>query len=307
MKIAVTGANGAVGKAVLRSAKLSDELIALVRSEQAARAIEGLCARIGIVSYTELGSLERAFENVDAVVHLPGILVERRDASHEDANVQTTRTAVGVAKVAGVRKFVLVSAHGANPNSQNRFYRTKGRAERLVRDSGVPFTVLRAPLVLGPGTEGARALDAQTAQPAVWLVGGGAVLHRPLDVDDLARAALAAARDRERARNAVLELAGPNELRYRDLVAHAAALRGREVRIRAIPVAPLRIALRLRRRFLGPGFDADTLDVLQDDTRVDPAPALAALEISLTPHAETLARSLGLAAGRAPDRASTRP
>jgi NADH dehydrogenase len=306
VQIAVTGANGAVGRAVLRNARISDQLTALVRSEQAARAIEGLCARVGVVAYAELGSLERAFERIDAVVHLPGILVERRDASHEDANVQTTRAALAAAKVAGVRKFVLVSAHGANPGARNRYYRTKGRAERLVRDSGLPFTILRAPLVLGPGTEGARALVAQTARPTVWLVGGGVTRHRPLDVDDLARAALAAARDLERARGAVLELAGPNELRYRDLVAHAAALHGREIRVRAIPAGPLRAALRVRRRLLGPGFDADALDVLLDDTRVDPSAALSALGIALTPLAETLRRSLGLDAERAPDRPSTR-
>jgi NADH dehydrogenase len=306
VRIAVTGANGAVGRAVLRDALPGDEIVALVRSEQAARSIDGRGARVGIVSYTELGSLERAFERMDAVVHLPGILVERRGATHEDANVQTTRSALAAARVSGVRKFVLVSAHGANPGSRNRYYRTKGRAERLLRDSGLPFTILRSPLVLGPETEGARALAAQTAGPTVWLVGGGATLHRPLDVDDLARAALVAAREPERARGATLELAGPEELRYRDLVARAAELRGRTVRVRAIPVAPLRLALRVRRGLFGPGFDADALDVLLEDTRVDPSAALSALGIALTPLAETLRRSLGPDAGRAPDRPSTR-
>ncbi len=306
MALAITGANGAVGKAVLRNAAAADAIVAVVRSEQAARAIEGLCARIAIVSYADPASLERAFEGVGAIVHLPGVLVERRDASHEQANVETTRAALAAARAAGVRKFVLVSAHGADPGSRNRYYGTKGRAERHVRDSGLAYTTLRAPLVLGPGTEGARALGAQSAGPTVWLVGGGATLHRPLDVDDLARAVLAAARDPERARGAVLEIAGPEELRYRDLVARAAALRGHAVRVRAIPAAPLRIALRLRRRLFGPGFDADARDVLQGDTRVDPAPAVTALGISLTPLAETLARSLGLGAARAPGRPSTR-
>jgi hypothetical protein len=34
----------------------------------------------------------------------------------------------------------------------------KGQAEALVRTSGLNYTVLRAPLLLGPGTEGAAAL-----------------------------------------------------------------------------------------------------------------------------------------------------
>jgi NADH dehydrogenase len=302
--IAVTGANGAVGRAVLRNASPADGIVALVRSEQAARSLAGAGARVGMVSYSDHDSLEEAFRGADAVVHLPGVLVERRDASHEQANVETTRAALEAAKAAGVRKFVLVSAHGANPVSRNRYYRTKGRAERLVRDSGLPHAILRAPLVLGPGTEGARALAAQTARTTAWLVSGGSTLHRPLDVDDLARAALAAAREPERARDATLELAGPEALLYRDLVLRAAALRGHPLRVRPVPAAPLRVALRVRRYLSGPGFDADALDVLQDDTRVDPAPAAAALGISLTPLAETLRRSLGLDGAPAPDRAS---
>ncbi len=310
IRIAVTGANGAVGRALLRRALACDgvEVVAAVRSERAAREVPAIApgrGRLEIVSYGDPPSLERAFAGAHAVVHLPGILVERRDASYAQANVETTRAAIAAARATGVRKLVLVSAHGADAASRNRYFRTKGEAEALVRASGLEFSILRAPLVLGPDTEGARALARQSAGVRVRLLDGGRVLHRPLDADDLAAAALAAARESAVARAAALELAGPTQLCYRELVELAARLRGRAIRVGSIPSAPLRLVLRARRALLGPGFDADALEVLLTDTRVDPAAAVAALGIALTPLSETIRRSLAPAAAPAADRAST--
>ncbi len=308
-RIAVTGANGAVGRELVRRALAEPalEIVAAVRSERAAREVPPIPpgrGRVEIVSYAEPASLERAFAGADAVIHLPGILVERRDASYAQANVETTRTALATARPAGARKLVLVSAHGADAASRNRYFRTKGEAEALVRASGLVFSILRSPLVLGPGTEGASALARQSAGPSVRLLDAGRVLHRPLDVLDLAAGALAAARASEVARNATLELAGPTELCYRELVELAARLRGHALRIGSLPSAPLRLLLRVRRALFGPGFDADALEVLLADTRVDPAPAARALGLELTPLPETIRRSLGIGAAPAGDRAS---
>ena len=106
------------------------------------------------ISYDDPGSLDAAFQGASAVIHLAGILVERPDSTYEQANVASTRSVVEAAKRSGVRKIVLVSATGADETSRNRYYRTKGQAEALVRASGLDYTVLRAPLLLGPWNRG---------------------------------------------------------------------------------------------------------------------------------------------------------
>ncbi len=134
----------------------------------------------------------------------------------------------------GVQKIVLVSATGADETSRNRYYRTKGQAEALVRTSGLNYTVLRAPLLLGPGTAGAATLGRHVNQSRPKLIGGGRNLQQPLCVDDLARAALAATKPSV-ANNLVLDLVGPVSLPERELVERAARLLGRQVRIGSIP------------------------------------------------------------------------
>lgn len=300
MKIAVTGANGAVGRAILRCGRNAAageiRFVAAVRSERAAEQIRAQLRdgdRVGLISYDNAQTLDAAFEGAAAVVHLPGVLIERADSTYEQANVGSTRGVVEAAKRAAVQKFVLVSATGADEKSRNRYYRTKGEAEALVRTSGLPYTVLRAPLLLGPETAGAAALQRNVTLPKAKLIGGGRNLQQPLYVDDLARAAVMAATQPSLARNLTLELVGPVSLPERELVERAARLLGREVRIGSIPKNLLAFGLAVRQRIAGPGFSRDALEVVTADTRIDPQPAAGKLGIQLTGIDEMIRSSLG--------------
>ena len=296
--LGVTGANGAVGRAILRAAARPGTaplaVRALVRSARAAEAVRphlGPAGRVACVSYRDPASLEAALAGVAALIHLVGVLVERPGSSYEEAHVETTRRVVDAARRRRVGTLVLVSALGADPGAANRYWRTKGEGEAVVRASGLAFTVLRVPLLLGRGTEAAAALGRRLRRGRAVLLGGGRTLQQPLDVDDLARAALAAAAPGA-ATGRTLELVGPVALAERELVARAAGLVGRRCRIRSVPTGLVRLALALRQRLAGPGFSTDALEVLTTDTRVDPAPAAKALGLVLTGLDDMLRESL---------------
>jgi uncharacterized protein YbjT (DUF2867 family) len=288
MRVLVTGANSPVGRAILRAprsyAPAPLDVVAAVRSERAAaelRPLAGLAAGVARISYDDAGSLDAVLEGVAAVVHLVGILVERPDSTYEDAHVETARSVTEAAKRNRVVKLVFVSAIGADEKSANRYWRTKGEAEAVVRASGVSHTVLRVPMLLGRGTEAAAALRHRTSWRTVVLVGGGRTLQQPLDVNDLARAAIIAC-DPGIATDRTLELVGPVALPGREIVERAAGLRGRSIRIVSVPTRLVRMALAIRRRLGGRGFSPDALEVLTTDTKLDPTPAARELGIELT-------------------------
>ena len=295
---AVTGANGAIGREILRLLREDRvrgdgrAVVACVRSERAERQLPVLPegSRVARVDYDDDASLDRAFDGVQSVIHLTGVLIEAPGSTYERANVETTHRVVDAARRASVAKLVLVSATGAHATSANGFYRSKARAEALVRASGLSHTILRAPLVLGPGTEGAAALRRSAAQSAPRLPGGGRHLQQPLHVTDLARACLHAS-EPGCARDRVLQLVGPEVLQDRALVERAAAELGRSVRVRSAPLPLLRVLLRLRGLVAG-GFSADALEVVTTDTDLDPKPAADALGIALTPVAQQIRDSL---------------
>lgn len=300
MKVVVTGANSAVGRAILRfgikQGATPITFLAAVRSDRAAEQIRSQLngsADVVRISYDDSGSLDAAFLGASAVIHLAGILLERPDSTYDQANVASTRSIVEAAKRNGVQKVVLVSATGADEASSNRYYRTKGEAEALVRASGLRYTVLRAPLLLGPNTAGAAALKGNASRGKATLIGGGRNLQQPLFVDDLARAAVAAATDASLADHLTLDLVGPVSLPERELVERAARLLGRKVRIGSMPKGLLSLALAIRQLVGNPVFSRDVLDVITADTRIDPQPAASKVGIQLTGIDEMIQASLG--------------
>ncbi len=299
MRIVITGANSASGQAILRCALEAgvtpNALVAAVRSDRAANEIRPLLGEgssLAKVSYEDPSSLDAAFRGASAIIHLAGILVERPGSTYAQANVAPARSVAEAAKRALVEKFVLVSATGADEKSSNGYYRTKGQAEAVVRASGLCYTILRAPLLLGPATEGAAALARNTRGPRAKLIGGGSNFQQPLYVDDLARAAIAATQPSV-ASNRTLDLVGPVSLPERELVERAARMLGHEVQVSSMPKGLLSFALAIRQCVSGPGFSRDAVEVITANTRLDWRPAASELGIHLTGIDEMIKKSLG--------------
>jgi NADH dehydrogenase len=300
-KLVVTGANGALGRVLLERARerAGVEVVALVRSagaeaQLAAHASERL--KVVRVGWSDAEGLAAACAGAHGVLHLAGILIPTKDEGYESANVDTTRAICTAARAAGAVKLVLVSAVGANPDSANAYYRSKGRAEEVVRASALAYTIVRCPLLLACDSLGSHVLAKETNQPVALLLKGGENLEQPADARDVADAALNAALEPERAAGASLDLVGPESLTRRELVARCARLRGKAPVVVPLPAAVIRLVCGLREKLLGPGFSPDVLDVILDDVRLDPQPAAKALGVALHPLDATLARTLELEA-----------
>jgi len=299
MRIVITGANSASGQAILRCAAEAgvapNVLVAAVRSERAAdeiRPLLGEGSSLAKISYDDPSSLDAALRGASAIIHLAGILVERPGSTYEQANLAPARSVVAAAKRCAVDKFVLISATGADEKSSNSYYRSKGQAEAAVRASGLCYSILRAPLLLGPATEGGGALARNVRSHRAMLIGGGSNFQQPLYVDDLARAAMAASKSSV-AINRTLELVGPVSLPDRELVERAAQLLGRRVQVNSIPKGLLSFMLAILRRVSGPGFSPDVVEVITANTSLDSRPAANELGIHLTGIDEMIKKSLG--------------
>ncbi len=297
-QVAVTGANSAVGKALL--ARLAGpemlRVVAVVR-RQAAVASLPRSPRIAaaVIGYDQPDRLGAALGGVDCVVHLAGILFETRTSGYRRANVDTTRVLVEAARAAAVRHIVFVSSLGADPHSPNGYFRSKGEAERLVADAGVAATIIRTPLLLGPATAGGRALVRAASRPAVRVLGGGAHRLRPLDVDDLCAAV--ARRCREPSAGVrTYELVGPTLLTQRELLQQTARLLDRDLAIRSTPIWLARLGARLAGLIRTGGMTPAVIDVITSDEAVR-RNADGDLGISLTPLPDTLAKLLQSAGG----------
>lgn len=293
MNIAITGANSGVGTILLRHLAARDDIqvVACVRSARAAAALPAsprITARA--IDYGDREGLASALAGTGCVVHLAGILLESPASTYQTANVDATQAVVAACRKAGVSRVVLVSVLGADPKSTNRYWSSKGRAERIVAESGLSAAIIRTPILLGPAMAGARAVVHAAARPTVMLLGGGRHSIRPLDVDDLSRAILRCC-ETSGAGAAVYELVGPEATAYRDVIARTAALMGHEVSVRSMPVWLAKLGAAIAGWNRQGGMTPTVIDVITSDEAVQEN-ADVELGVTLTPLSATLEKLL---------------
>jgi NADH dehydrogenase len=269
VKVLVTGSTGFVGRHVVAAlGGGGHEVRCLHRPTSDLSVLEGLELHEGDI--LQPAALRPAVEGTEAVIHLVAVLRER-EATFEEVNVQGVRNLLEACEEAGVGTVVHMGALGTRPGSPSRYARSKAEGERLVRESGIPYAILRPSLILGPGgdfTE--RMADLVRRSRRVPLIGSGRSLIQPIYVEDVARAAVAALQ--ERALGRTWELGGPERLTWEEFVLRIAGVLGLHRSVRHVPPMMARLLSRASSLVTGkPLITEDELILLQEDVYCDTA------------------------------------
>ncbi len=293
MKIAITGANSSVGLNLLKHIVSATDInvIAGVRSERAMKSLPS-SPQVDprIISYQDPTQLAAALEGADCIVHLAGILIEDKNTSYKSANVDATEAVVKAAQQLNTKHLVFISVVGASADSANAYFRSKGLAEEIVNKSGLPASIIRTPILLGPNTAGASSIIGAATQSKTKILGGGKYFMRPLDIDDLNQAILNCCNS-ESTKAALYELVGPEPISYRDLIQKTGSMMNNNVEIGSVPIFLAKLVASISSRIKGGGITPTVIDVItMDEVVADNADG--ELNISLTPLQNTLEKIL---------------
>jgi len=133
-----------------------------------------------------------------------------------DRAVAHTAALLEAAHLAGVRRVVHISVAHADEASPYPYFRAKGEAERLVRESGLSYAIFRPTVLFG--TEGILFNNIAYMLrrfPAFAIPGKGDYRLQPIYVDDLAELAVNAGYEK---RSLVLDAAGPETFTFDELI-----------------------------------------------------------------------------------------
>jgi NADH dehydrogenase len=236
--IFVVGAAGFIGSHLVRELRSEGHAVrCLARTEEKAERCveEGFEARVGDI--TNPDSLRGALDGTRMVVNLAGIIAERAGQSFEAIHVRGTENLLAESAHAGVEHFFYQSALGADPNSHAHYHTTKARAEEAVKASGIPYTIFRPSLVVGPG-DGftTKVKDIINAPgPVIPVPGKGEARFQPIYVEDLVKCFLSIV-EKPVALGRTYELGGPEYLSYNHLVLDIAKAMGVEKKLMHIPM-----------------------------------------------------------------------
>ena len=266
MTVLVTGSTGFLGRRVVQ--KLIEhnyQVRCLVRTPGKERMFE----RDSVdVYYGDVGNpdaLAGACQGVDQVIHLVAVIRESGEITYDRVNRLGVEQVVEAAKSAGsVSQFVHVSAVGAVNDSELPYLKSKWQGEQAVIGGGLPYTIIRPSLIFGPGDEFINSLAAVVRLfPVVPVIAGGRNRMQPIWVDDLAQC-IALSLSRHDLHGHTLELGGPEQLSYNQIVEIISRTMSRRRLKMHVPIWAMRINVALMELFMSrPPINAEMLKMLR--------------------------------------------
>src|SRR3984957_4775507 len=214
--------------------------------------------------------LSERFRGKDVVINLVGILNERGfgGAGFRRAHTELTQCVLLAARSAGVTRLLQVSALKAALDAPSYYLRSKGEAERLIREgsAALDWTIFQPSVMFGPGDSFLnRFAGLLAALPAAFPLAKPNARFQPVLVDDVIEAMLRCLHGGASSRQ-TYELGGPQVYSLREIVGLVAKLTGHRRWIVGLPDFAARIQALVMDFVPGRPFSSDNYRSLTIDS-----------------------------------------
>lgn len=244
-RIAVAGASGFVGHALLRALAPAREVIALTRSVGRQSPAPGVEWRA--CDLFDLQDAERALAGAEVAVYLvhsmmpPARLTQAR---FDDLDLICADNFARAAAASGVRHIVYLG--GLLPATReplSRHLESHLEVERTLGSHGVPVTTLRAGLIIGAGGSSYEMM-ARLVGRLPFMLGPRWTRSRsqPIDLSDVITL-LEHAIARPELAGRAYDIAGPDVVSYADLLRMTGAAQGKRTRVITLPIRTVKLSL----------------------------------------------------------------
>lgn len=135
--VLVTGATGTVGSEVVRQLfrdRSDVNIKAAIHSVENAKRVHGNGIKVVQIDFNRIETIREALKGVDKLFLL------NRDSP---SMVELASNVIKVAKDIGIEHIVRLSAKGADVNAESSSLRMHRQVEKIIEESGIPFTFLR--------------------------------------------------------------------------------------------------------------------------------------------------------------------
>jgi NADH dehydrogenase len=171
---------------------------------------------------TQPGSLRRAMQGVDTVIHTAFITADHKQSAgnhYNETNVDGTANVVKAAKATGVNRMIVVSGLGTKPDKPGSYMQGRYLAEQMVKESGMAWTIIQPSVLFGKDAPFIKGLaDLIRTSPVIPLIGGGKIMFQPISVEDVISVILEILQQPERTANKTFTIGGPAYYSFTDVV-----------------------------------------------------------------------------------------
>ena len=160
--------------------------------------------------------LKEAIKNSDVVVNLIGILFENRKQKFYKIHSKIPEAIAKVCSDSDVKKFIHVSAIGANDKSKSLYQKSKFQGEKNALDNFKKTIIIRPSVVCGPEDNFTNLFSKLSMLPVIPLVGMN-YKFQPILVSDVADSVVKAIETKNN-EGKIYEIGGPKIISFGDMV-----------------------------------------------------------------------------------------
>ena len=210
-KIVISGASGFVGKNVGQIlAKNGFDIVVIVRKGK--KKIVNFGKAVTSEDLTGNDLISSTKDSI-AFLHFIGIGKQTADSDYEKVNVGLTRNAISLCKKAHIKKILFFSGLGVNEKSTSGYFISKFKAEQLLIQSGLDYTIFRPSYIIGNNDPLSRMLAKQIRNNYVIIPGSGNYRIQPILVSDVAKVIMISIFEKKFSRK-IIDLVGPQTVTY---------------------------------------------------------------------------------------------
>jgi len=213
-QIVITGASGFVARNLRKYlSEKNIKLISISRND-----FKQFKNELKIISknYDEKNLLPK-IQNSDALIHLVGIGKQSIKTDYDIVNVEFTKHIVNLSKKAKIKKFIFTSGLGVSPNTSSGYFISKYKAERLVVNSGLNYTIFRPSYIIGKDDLFTKYLKKQIKKGKIEIPGSGTYSIQPIYIKDVVKIFLQSVLQ-TKFRNKIIDLVGPDHITFEQYV-----------------------------------------------------------------------------------------
>lgn len=214
LKIVIAGANGFVANNIRKLLHLHNTSVMCMSRQN----IKCYSNEKNLIFNDSNNNISSKIKNYDIMINLIGSGKQTSCSNYEKINVSLTKKIINLCKTAKIKKIIYISGLGTSKYSTSGYFISKYRAENLIINSNLDYTIFRSSHMIGFNDPLSTNIINQIKRyDEIKIPGSGDYLIQPIFINDVAQIIFYSFTNHNFT-NLIIDLVGPEIINFKKFI-----------------------------------------------------------------------------------------